>query len=158
MRSSSTSRSSPREHHRISSFGKMDPLKSSILASSQRGWTQSPASPSATSPLRISKRDAESIAPSLASLLPKNANHSGVTRRSSSSYNHMRNRSLVSKSVFKSSNADSHQPDDEEYLIRSIIDFRILVKRNLSGISRSPAVLKITPSPAQRLPFHVLYR
>ncbi|KAG8966880.1 hypothetical protein FRC03_011065 [Tulasnella sp. 419] len=83
----------------------MDPLKSSILASSQGGWTQSPASPSATS-LRISKRDAESIAPSLASLLPKNANHSGVTRRSSSSYNHMRNHTLVSKSVFKSPNGD----------------------------------------------------
>ncbi|KAF5345332.1 hypothetical protein D9758_008424 [Tetrapyrgos nigripes] len=70
-----------------------DPIKSSILRESGMGWNSPPSDNSngtATSPLRISKRD--SSQPTQADL----------ARRSSSSYRHMRNNNLVTKSPFKS--------------------------------------------------------
>ncbi|KAF8222647.1 hypothetical protein L208DRAFT_1321394, partial [Tricholoma matsutake] len=79
-----------------------DPIKSSILRESGMGWNSPPSSKlsssssgssgSITSPLRISKRDSPSKA------LP----HPQLARRSSSSYKHVRNNNLVSKSPFKS--------------------------------------------------------
>jgi hypothetical protein len=74
-----------------------DPIKSSILRESGMGWNSPPSiqgsissgsSGSITSPLRIAKRDSPARA------LPQ--------RRSSSSYKHVRNNNLVSKSPFKS--------------------------------------------------------
>ncbi|KIK61198.1 hypothetical protein GYMLUDRAFT_225414 [Collybiopsis luxurians FD-317 M1] len=76
-----------------------DPMKSSILRESNKGWNSPPTSPdktavnSVTSPLRISKRD------SSPNLRPTQAD---LARRSSSSYKHMRNNNLVTKSPFKS--------------------------------------------------------
>ncbi|THU85048.1 hypothetical protein K435DRAFT_732682 [Dendrothele bispora CBS 962.96] len=70
-----------------------DPIKSSILRESGMGWSSPPSDKSngnPTSPLRISKR--ESPKPTQADL----------ARRSSSSYKHMRNNNLVTKSPFKS--------------------------------------------------------
>lgn len=69
-----------------------DPVQSSIRRNSAMGWSKSP-SPTAntgTTPLRIAKRDSSKQA------LPL------VARRSSSSYKHLRNNNLVSKSPFKS--------------------------------------------------------
>ncbi|TFK75463.1 hypothetical protein BDN72DRAFT_939520 [Pluteus cervinus] len=73
-----------------------DPIKSAILKESGKGWNSPPAnsndpSGATTSPLRISKRDS-GIKPRQASL----------SRRTSSSYRHMRTNNLVSKSPFKS--------------------------------------------------------
>ncbi|KAJ3808317.1 hypothetical protein F5876DRAFT_46244 [Lentinula aff. lateritia] len=76
-----------------------DFIKSSILRESNMGWNSPPtssdntATSSATSPLRISKRE------SSPNLRPTQAD---LARRSSSSYKHMRNNNLVSKSPFKS--------------------------------------------------------
>ncbi|KAK7473042.1 Bud site selection protein bud4 [Stygiomarasmius scandens] len=70
-----------------------DPIKSSILRESGMGWSSPPSDKSngnATSPLRISKRDS-----------PK-PTQADLARRSSSSYRHMRNNNLVTKSPFKS--------------------------------------------------------
>ena len=67
-----------------------DPIKSSILKESGKGWSSPPPDDSdqnATSPLRISKRG---------SPLPS------IARRASSSYRHARNNHLVSNSPFKS--------------------------------------------------------
>ncbi|KAF9039525.1 hypothetical protein BDZ89DRAFT_1060966 [Hymenopellis radicata] len=74
-----------------------DPIKSSILRESGMGWNSPPSSESngsgnsVTSPLRLQKRDHPVRPP-----LPE------VHRRSSSSYRHVRNNNLVSKSPFKS--------------------------------------------------------
>ncbi|KAJ3829620.1 hypothetical protein F5880DRAFT_281351 [Lentinula raphanica] len=75
-----------------------DLIKSSILRDSNMGWNSPPTSSdntasSTTSPLRISKRE------SSPTLRPTQAD---LARRSSSSYKHMRNNNLVSKSPFKS--------------------------------------------------------
>lgn len=73
-----------------------DQLKSSILRESGMGWTspppdakESPNNASITSPLRIAKRESPRSSTQLA-------------RRTSSSYRHVRNNNLVSKSPFKS--------------------------------------------------------
>ncbi|KAF8070437.1 hypothetical protein FPV67DRAFT_1487386 [Lyophyllum atratum] len=77
-----------------------DPIKSSIIRDSGMGWispTSNPGSQSSgssgsiTSPLRIAKRESPRILP-----------QPPVARRSSSSYRHVRNNNLVSKSPFKS--------------------------------------------------------
>ncbi|KAG5637515.1 hypothetical protein H0H81_004266 [Sphagnurus paluster] len=77
-----------------------DPIKSSIIRESGMGWispTSNPGSQSSassgsiTSPLRIAKRDSPRILP-----------QPPIARRSSSSYRHVRNNNLVSKSPFKS--------------------------------------------------------
>ncbi|RDB25315.1 Bud site selection protein BUD4 [Hypsizygus marmoreus] len=77
-----------------------DPIKSSIIRDSGMGWISPMSNPgsissgssgSITSPLRIAKRDSPRIPPQ-----PQ------VARRSSSSYKHVRNNNLVSKSPFKS--------------------------------------------------------
>ncbi|KAG6866224.1 hypothetical protein C0991_007249 [Blastosporella zonata] len=77
-----------------------DPIKSSIMRDSGMGWispTSNPESQSSgssgslTSPLRIAKRDSPRLLPQLP-----------LARRSSSSYKHVRNNNLVSKSPFKS--------------------------------------------------------
>ncbi|KAJ3998717.1 hypothetical protein F5050DRAFT_1798250 [Lentinula boryana] len=75
-----------------------DLIKSSILRESNMGWNSPPTSSdntasSATSPLRISKRESS---PTIRST------QADLARRSSSSYKHMRNNNLVSKSPFKS--------------------------------------------------------
>lgn len=75
-----------------------DPIKSSILRDSGMGWASpaaihmpsSSSSGSVTSPLRIAKRDSPA--------LPQGPN---VVRRTSSSFKHVRNNNLVSKSPFK---------------------------------------------------------
>ncbi|KAF5351942.1 hypothetical protein D9756_007598 [Leucocoprinus leucothites] len=75
-----------------------DPIKSSILRESGMGWASSginsiPSSSSSgsiTSPLRIAKRDSQAIQRGV-----------NVARRSSSSFNHVRENNLVSKSPFK---------------------------------------------------------
>lgn len=75
-----------------------DPIKSSILRESGMGWASSAAGPlppssspgSITSPLRIAKRDSP--------VLQRGVN---VARRSSSSFKHVRNNNLVTKSPFK---------------------------------------------------------
>ncbi|KAF5386200.1 hypothetical protein D9615_002280 [Tricholomella constricta] len=78
-----------------------DPIKSSIIRDSGMGWISptsnsgsqsSGSSGSITSPLRISKRDSPHNLPQPPL----------VARRSSSSYRHVRNNNLVSKSPFKS--------------------------------------------------------
>ncbi|KAG2016127.1 hypothetical protein CC2G_009328 [Coprinopsis cinerea AmutBmut pab1-1] len=97
-----TSRKSPLRDRLLSNSP--DPIKSSILRESGMGWntpnvqatgsissTSSSSSSSITSPLRISKRDS-----------PARPRGPGVARRSSSSYKHMHNNNLVSKSPFKS--------------------------------------------------------
>ncbi|KAG2116496.1 uncharacterized protein F5147DRAFT_743106 [Suillus discolor] len=70
-----------------------DPVQSSIRRNSAMGWNKSssPIASMGTTPLRISKRDSSKPAFPL------------VARRSSSSYRHLRNNNLVSKSPFKSS-------------------------------------------------------
>lgn len=70
-----------------------DPVQSSIRRNSAMGWNKSssPIASTGTTPLRISKRDSSKPAFPL------------VARRSSSSYRHLRNNNLVSKSPFKSS-------------------------------------------------------
>ncbi|TFK44352.1 hypothetical protein BDQ12DRAFT_672830 [Crucibulum laeve] len=75
-----------------------DPMKSSILRESGMGWNSPPSSTmtasntgSITSPLRIAKRDS-----------PARQRAPNVARRSSSSFKHVRNNNLVSKSPFKS--------------------------------------------------------
>ncbi|KAK2464216.1 hypothetical protein APHAL10511_003673 [Amanita phalloides] len=74
-----------------------DPLKSSILRESGMGWASTPPESedsqnngSITSPLRITKRESPC------------SSSSQVERRTSSSYRHLRNNHLVSKSPFKS--------------------------------------------------------
>ncbi|KAG8221335.1 hypothetical protein J3R82DRAFT_1503 [Butyriboletus roseoflavus] len=68
-----------------------DPVQSSILRDSAKGWgrSSSPSSNLGTTPLRIAKREGKPPFPP-------------VARRSSSSYKHVRNSNLVSKSPFKS--------------------------------------------------------
>ncbi|KAK0486019.1 hypothetical protein IW261DRAFT_1548994 [Armillaria novae-zelandiae] len=71
-----------------------DPVKSSILRDSGMGWSPSDATNgkgTKTSPLRFSKRE-NPVRPPMPDL----------ARRSSSSYRHLRNNNLVSKSPFKS--------------------------------------------------------
>ncbi|KAJ3514121.1 hypothetical protein NLJ89_g2563 [Agrocybe chaxingu] len=76
-----------------------DPIKSSILRESGMGWgssttgsiSSSGSNGSITSPLRISKRDS-----------PARPKGPVVARRTSSSYRHVHNNNLVSKSPFKS--------------------------------------------------------
>ncbi|KAK0461050.1 uncharacterized protein EV420DRAFT_1668224 [Desarmillaria tabescens] len=71
-----------------------DPVKSSILRDSGMGWSPSDATSGTgtkTSPLRFSKRD-----------IPARPPMPDLARRSSSSYRHLRNNNLVSKSPFKS--------------------------------------------------------
>ncbi|KAK0195629.1 hypothetical protein F5146DRAFT_1133089 [Armillaria mellea] len=71
-----------------------DPVKSSILRESGMGWSPSDATNgngTKTSPLRFSKRE-NPVRPPMPDL----------ARRSSSSYRHLRNNNLVSKSPFKS--------------------------------------------------------
>ena len=76
-----------------------DPIKSSILRESGMGWnsqssgslSSSSSGGSITSPLRISKRDS-----------PGRPRGPAIARRSSSSYKHVHNNNLVSKSPFKS--------------------------------------------------------
>ncbi|KAG2349379.1 hypothetical protein BDR05DRAFT_955263 [Suillus weaverae] len=70
-----------------------DPVQSSIRRNSAMGWSKSssPIANTGTTPLRIAKRDSSKPAFPL------------VARRSSSSYRHLRNNNLVSKSPFKSS-------------------------------------------------------
>ncbi|KAJ3836793.1 hypothetical protein EV361DRAFT_783772, partial [Lentinula raphanica] len=75
-----------------------DLIKFSFLRDSNMGWNSPPTSSdntasSTTSPLRRSKRE------SSPTLRPTQAD---LARRSSSSYKHMRNNNLVSKSPFKS--------------------------------------------------------
>ncbi|KAG6335020.1 hypothetical protein ID866_4065 [Astraeus odoratus] len=68
-----------------------DPVQSSIIRESALGWSKSPPPPSSgngTTPLRIAKREGKPPFPL-------------VARRSSSSYKHLRNNNLVSKSPFK---------------------------------------------------------
>ncbi|KAH7926937.1 hypothetical protein BV22DRAFT_1085889 [Leucogyrophana mollusca] len=65
-----------------------DPNQSSILRDSALGWGKSPS----TTPLRIAKRDSQQQKPPFPL----------VARRSSSSYKHLRNNNLVSKSPFRS--------------------------------------------------------
>ncbi|KAG2112855.1 hypothetical protein DEU56DRAFT_749270, partial [Suillus clintonianus] len=69
-----------------------DPVQSSIRRNSAMGWSKSssPITSTGTTPLRIAKRDSSKPAFPL------------VARRSSSSYKHLRNNNLVSKSPFKS--------------------------------------------------------
>ncbi|PFH53853.1 hypothetical protein AMATHDRAFT_1075 [Amanita thiersii Skay4041] len=75
-----------------------DPIKSSILRESGMGWTPPQSDPknsasdtgSITSPLRITKRES-----------PRSSG-AQLARRTSSSYRHVRNNQLVSKSPFKS--------------------------------------------------------
>src|SRR6266576_392644 len=74
-----------------------DPLKSSILRESGMGWSStppesqdSPNNGSITSPLRIAKRESP------------HSSGPQVARRTSSSYRHVRNNNLVTKSPFKS--------------------------------------------------------
>ncbi|KAF9452728.1 hypothetical protein P691DRAFT_721123 [Macrolepiota fuliginosa MF-IS2] len=82
-----------------------DPIKSSILRESGMGWTSSAtgsapsSSSSITSPLRIAKRDSP--------VLQRGVN---VARRSSSSFKHVRNNNLVSKSPFKTQTSASSTP------------------------------------------------
>ena len=76
-----------------------DPIKSSILRESGMGWnsqssgslSSSSGAGSITSPLRISKRDS-----------PGRPRGPAIARRSSSSYKHIRNNNLVSRSPPKS--------------------------------------------------------
>ncbi|KAF9010563.1 hypothetical protein BDQ17DRAFT_1273135 [Cyathus striatus] len=78
-----------------------DHIKSSILRESGMGWNSPPTgsissatssgSGSITSPLRIAKRDS-----------PGRSKGADVARRTSSSFRHVRNNNLVSKSPFKS--------------------------------------------------------
>ncbi|KAF9243107.1 hypothetical protein BU15DRAFT_72306 [Melanogaster broomeanus] len=67
-----------------------DPVQSSIRRDSAKGWgkSSSPTSNLGTTPLRIAKREGKPPFPA-------------VARRSSSSYKHVRNNNLVSKSPFK---------------------------------------------------------
>lgn len=67
-----------------------DPVQSSILRNSAKGWgkSSSPNSNSGTTPLRVAKREGKPPFPL-------------VARRSSSSYKHVKNSNLVSKSPFK---------------------------------------------------------
>lgn len=76
-----------------------DPVQSSILRDSAKGWgkSSSPSSNSATTPLRIAKREGRPPFPL-------------VARRSSSSYKHVKNSNLVSKSPFKTSAATPSTP------------------------------------------------
>lgn len=76
-----------------------DPVQSSIRRDSAKGWgkSSSPSSNSATTPLRIAKRDGRPPFPL-------------VARRSSSSYKHVKNSNLVSKSPFKAQSATPSTP------------------------------------------------
>ncbi|KAF8551975.1 hypothetical protein OG21DRAFT_1486564 [Imleria badia] len=76
-----------------------DPVQSSIIRDSAKGWgkSSSPGSNSGTTPLRIAKREGKPPFPS-------------VARRSSSSYKHVRNNNLVSKSPFKTQTATPSRP------------------------------------------------
>ncbi|KAG6857713.1 hypothetical protein H0H87_004129 [Tephrocybe sp. NHM501043] len=85
-----------------------DPIKSSIMRDSGMGWispTSNPGSQSSgssgslTSPLRIAKRDSPRLLP-----------QPPLARRSSSSFKHVRNNNLVSKSPFKSNPTHSPTP------------------------------------------------
>ncbi|CAA7261728.1 unnamed protein product [Cyclocybe aegerita] len=84
-----------------------DPIKSSILRESGMGWSSSTtgsisssgSNGSITSPLRISKRDS-----------PARPKGPVVARRTSSSYRHVHNNNLVSKSPFKSQIPTSATP------------------------------------------------
>ncbi|KAJ7076864.1 hypothetical protein B0H15DRAFT_915636 [Mycena belliarum] len=70
-----------------------DPVKTKILRDSGMGWADNPASGSPNvSPLRISKRDSP----------VRKQGPADVARRTSSSFKHVRNNNLVSKSPFKS--------------------------------------------------------
>ncbi|KAJ7129014.1 hypothetical protein C8R43DRAFT_1026865 [Mycena crocata] len=71
-----------------------DPIKNKILRDSGLGWADTPASSGSpnVSPLRISKRDSP----------VRRQPGDGVARRTSSSFKHVRNNNLVSKSPFKS--------------------------------------------------------
>ncbi|KAG9312059.1 hypothetical protein JVU11DRAFT_7340 [Chiua virens] len=76
-----------------------DPVQSSILRGSAKGWGKSASSSSslATTPLRIAKREGKPPFPV-------------VARRSSSSYKHVRSNNLVSKSPFKTQPAFPSKP------------------------------------------------
>ena len=76
-----------------------DPVQSSILRNSAKGWgkSASPGSNSGTTPLRIAKREGKPPFPL-------------VARRSSSSYKHVRNSNLVSKSPFKAQPSTPSRP------------------------------------------------
>jgi hypothetical protein len=76
-----------------------DPVQSSILRHSAKGWgkSSSPGSNSGTTPLRIAKREGKPPFPL-------------VARRSSSSYKHVRNSNLVSKSPFKAQPSTPSRP------------------------------------------------
>lgn len=71
-----------------------DPVQSSILRNSAKGWGKSPPG---TTPLRISKREGKPPFPL-------------VSRRSSSSYKHVRNSNLVSRSPFKTQPSTPSRP------------------------------------------------
>ncbi|KAH0829203.1 hypothetical protein J3R83DRAFT_2763 [Lanmaoa asiatica] len=76
-----------------------DPVQSSIRRDSAKGWgkSSSPNSNSGTTPLRIAKREGKPPFPV-------------VARRSSSSYKHVRNNNLVSKSPFKTQTSVPSRP------------------------------------------------
>jgi len=71
-----------------------DPVQSSILRNSAKGWGKSPPG---TTPLRIAKREGKPPFPLIA-------------RRSSSSYKHVRNSNLVSRSPFKTQPSTPSRP------------------------------------------------
>ncbi|KAJ3737602.1 hypothetical protein DFJ43DRAFT_9634 [Lentinula guzmanii] len=98
-----------------------DLIKSSILRESNMGWNSPPTSSdntasSATSPLRISKRESS---PTIRST------QADLARRSSSSYKHMRNNNLVSKSPFKSQIPTPSTPSRQPALTASFPTRRV---------------------------------
>lgn len=107
-----------------------DPIKSAILKESGKGWnTLSQSSPNdssgTTTPLRIAKRES-TINTLLLSRQPS------LTRRSSGSYQHMRNNNLVSKSPFR-----SHQPSTPSEALESTTHPVAFPTRRVSGEKRA---------------------
>lgn len=100
-----------------------DPVQSSIRRNSAMGWNKSssPIASTGTTPLRIAKRDSSKPAFPL------------VARRSSSSYRHLRNNNLVSKSPFKSSIPTPSRPSTSAH---TNIPFPTPTPRRVSGEKR----------------------
>ncbi|KAG1756275.1 uncharacterized protein EDB91DRAFT_1041310, partial [Suillus paluster] len=100
-----------------------DPVQSSIVRNSAMGWSKSssPITSTGTTPLRISKRDSSK------------PNFPLVARRSSSSYRHLRNNNLVSKSPFKSQIPTPSKPSTSS---QSSVAFPRPTPRRVSGEKR----------------------
>ncbi|KAG2077802.1 hypothetical protein BDR04DRAFT_1138302 [Suillus decipiens] len=100
-----------------------DPVQSSTRRNSVMGWSKSssPIASTGTTPLRIAKRDSSKPAFPL------------VARRSSSSYRHLRNNNLVSKSPFKSSIPTPSRPSTSAH---NNIPLPIPMPRKVSGEKR----------------------